>query len=92
MRVVDLTQRVAGGLDRLRGVVPLLNGRPVPPGVHHDVTQPLPVTVTMRWPTGDEHLDTLALEWTRTLVRIRVTDLRCLTGAVWVPARDVRRR
>lgn len=76
---------------------PLLNEREVPPGVHHDVADPPPVTVTLRWETGDEEVDTVALEWWTTersgpVVRVRVADPRILTGAVWVPAGDVRRR
>ena len=58
----------------------------------------------MRWATGTERLDTIALEWwrpgfksegdglNRALVRVRVDDPRVMTGAVWVPAEDVRRR
>ncbi|MCG7285341.1 hypothetical protein MHY85_05045 [Cellulomonas sp. ACRRI] len=53
---------------------------------------PIPVRVTLRWETGDETVDTVALEWTPRLVRVRVSDLRVMTGAVWVPAEDVRRR
>jgi hypothetical protein len=89
---VNLAQTVPGGMSRLRAAVPLLNAREVPPGVHHDVDRPVPVTVTLRWATGTERLDTLAVEWTATLVRVRVVDLRVMTGAVWVPACDVRRR
>lgn len=90
--VVDLAQTVPGGMARLRAAVPLLNALPVPPGEHHDVDRPVPVTVTLRWATGAERLDTVAVEWTRTLVRVRIADLRVMTGAVWVPAEDVRRR
>lgn len=89
---VDLTQRVSGGMDRVRATVPILNAHRVPPGQHHDVDHPVPVTATLRWETGDEELDTLALEWTTALVRVRIADLRCMTGAVWLPASDVRRR
>src|SRR6478609_4529401 len=75
---------------------PLLNAQRVPPGVHHDVDQPIPVTVTLRWETGDEELDTLAVEWwgagDRAVVRVQIADARVITGAVWVPAADVRRR
>lgn len=90
--VVNLARTVPGGMARLRSAVPLLNARPVPAGVHHDVEQPLPVTVTLRWETGAERLDTVAVEWTTTLVRVRIADLRVMTGAVWLPAADVRRR
>lgn len=90
--MVNLAQTVPGGLSRLRSAVPLLNARPVPPGVHHDVERPVPVTVTLRWETGPEPLDTVAVEWTPTLVRVRIVDLRVMTGAVWLPAADVRRR
>jgi hypothetical protein len=48
--------------------------------------------VTLRWATGTERLDTVAVEWTATLVRVRIVDLRVMTGAVWLPAADVRRR
>lgn len=89
---VSLPQSVPGGMHRVRAAVPLLNARPVPPGVHHDVDRPIPVTVTLRWATGVEVVDTVALEWTRTLVRVRIADLRVMTGAVWVPAEDVRRQ
>ena len=51
-----------GSADRARAQIPLLNGRPVPPGKHHDVQHPIPVTVTLRWETGDEQLDTIAVE------------------------------
>lgn len=94
---VNLPQSVPGGVDRLRARVPLLNAQRVPPGVHHDVADPIPVTVTLRWPTGDEQLDTMALEWWTTerdgaVVRVRISDPRVMTGAVWVPADDVWRR
>lgn len=89
---VNLAQTVPGGMSRIAAAVPLLNQRPVPAGVHHDVEPPIPVSVVMRWATGDELLDTLALEWTRILVRVRVIDLRVMTGAVWLPACDVVRR
>lgn len=99
-----LTHTAPGGMDRLRAVRPLLNSHPVPPGVHHDVQHPVDVTVTLRWEDGDEQLDTVALEWTSvrsdskrpdsptSLVRVRLIDPRVMTGAVWVPAEDVRRR
>lgn len=89
---MNLARTVPGGLSRLRAAVPLLNAREVPPGEHHDVDRPLPVTVTLRWATGPERLDTVAVEWTATLVRVRIVDLRVMTGAVWLPAADVRRR
>lgn len=88
---VPLPQAVPGGMSRVRAAVRLLNGRPVPPGVHHDVHRPVPVRARLRWATGDEVLETVALEWTRTLVRVRVADLRVMTGAVWIPAGDVTR-
>lgn len=88
----SLTHRVRGGMDRVRDVVPLRNQCPVPPGVHHDVDYPVPVTATLRWATGDARVDTIALEWTARLVRVRIADHRCMTGAVWLPASDVSRR
>lgn len=52
--------------------------------------------MTLRWETGIEQLDTVALEWWRPkdltgrllgpLVRVRIADPRVMTGAVWVPA------
>ncbi|WP_283770220.1 hypothetical protein [Cellulomonas hominis] len=36
--------------------------------------QPVPVTARLHWETGTETIETLALEWTRTLVRIRIID------------------
>lgn len=88
--------RVTGGPDRIAGLVPLLNAHEVPPGVHHDATHPIPVTVTLRWATGVEQLDTIAVEWwgrgPDAVVRVRIADRRVMTGAVWVPAADVRRR
>ncbi|RMI13031.1 hypothetical protein [Cellulomonas triticagri] len=81
-------------MDRIRAVRPLLNERPVPPGVHHDVQHPIPVVVTLRWETGDEEVETIALEWWTTragsVVRVRVADQRIPTGAVWLPVEDVR--
>ena len=92
----DLTHTVPGGMDRVRSTRPLLNAQPVPRGVHHDVDDPIPVTVTLRWETGEEELDTLAVEWQgsgdRAVVRVQIADARVITGAVWVPAADVRRR
>lgn len=88
---MSLPQLVPGGMSLVQAARPLLNARAVPPGVHHDVHDPIAVTATLRWETGVEQLDTVALEWTRTLVRVRIADLRVLTGAVWLPAEDVRR-
>lgn len=92
----SLTHTVPGGMDRVRSTRPLLNAQRVPPGLHHDVDRPIPVTVTLRWETGDEELDTLAVEWQgkgdRAVVRVQIADARVITGAVWVPAADVRRR
>ncbi len=94
---LSLPQLVPGGMARVASAVMLLNACPVPPGVHHDVEQPIPVIATLRWVTGPEDTDTLALEWWRAVpsgpvVRVRVIDLRLMTGAVWLPAADVRRR
>lgn len=89
---LPLPQTVPGGLSRVKGTVPLLNARPVPPGVHHDVEHPIPVTVRLRWETGVELLDTVAVEWRGGVIRVRIADLRVMTGAVWVPVEDVRRR
>ena len=94
---LSLPQLVPGGMARLASAIQLLNACPVPPGVHHDVENPIPVVATPRWATGPEETDTLALEWWRALhsgpvVRVRVIDLRVMTGAVWLPAADVRRR
>jgi hypothetical protein len=88
----SLLSNVPGGMSRIHSTVPLHNQRPVPPGVHHDIEYPVPVVVTLYWETGTEHLETLAVEWDRHLVRIRISDLRVMTGAIWVPAEDVRRR
>lgn len=88
----SLLGNVPGGLSRIRATVPLLNARPVPAGVHHDVDHPIPVTVTLHWETGTEMLDTVAVEWDRHLIRVRIADARVMTGAVWVPVEDVRRR
>jgi hypothetical protein len=89
---MSLPQRAPGGQSRLAGAVPLRNWLAVPGGVHHDVEHPVPVTVVLRWATGPEPVDTLALDWTRMLARVRVIDLRVMTGAVWLPVRDVRHR
>jgi hypothetical protein len=89
---VNLTQRVPGGQSRIAAAVRLLNQREVPPGVHHDVDRPIQVTVALRWETGIEFLDTVAVEWDRHLIRVRISDLRVMTGAVWLPVEDVRRR
>ncbi|VTR77231.1 hypothetical protein CHMI_02001 [Cellulomonas hominis] len=71
---MSLPQRVPGGQSRIAAAVTLRNQHPVPPGVHHDVEQPVPVTARLHWETGTETIETLALEWTRTLVRIRIID------------------
>jgi hypothetical protein len=94
---VNLPQTVPGGMDRLRATAPLLNARRVPPGVHHDVATPIPVTATLRWETGEEERDTVAVEWWTSahdgsVVRVQISDSRVMTGAVWLPAEDVRRR
>nr|WP_195969121.1 hypothetical protein [Cellulomonas hominis] len=94
---LNLPPLVPGGMARIASAVQLLNARPVPPGVHHDVERPIPVVATLRWATGTEEIDTLALEWWRprrghAVVRVRIVDLRVMTGAVWLPANDVRRR
>jgi hypothetical protein len=89
---VNLPQRVPGGQSRIAAAVSLLNQREVPPGVHHDVDYPIPVTVALHWETGTELLDTVAVEWGRHVIRVRISDLRVMTGAIWVPAEDVRRR
>lgn len=89
---MDIRQTAPGGPARLAAQVPLRNAHPVPPGVHHDVQHPIPVTVTLRWETGDEQLETIALEWTQRAVRVRIADPRVMTGAIWLPAGDVRRR
>lgn len=44
-------------MARVRGAVPLLNGQPVPAGVHHHVDHPIPVRAQLRWRTGTEELD-----------------------------------
>lgn len=88
----SLLGHVPGGMSRIHSVVPLHNQREVPPGVHHDVEHPIPVTATLHWETGTEQLDTLAVEWDRHLVRVRISDARVMTGAVWLPVEDVRRR
>ena len=87
-----LPQTVPGGLSRVKGTVPLLNARPVPAGVHHDVERPIPVTARLRWETGIEYVDTLAVEWWGGVVRVRIIDLRVMTGAVWLPVEDIERR
>ncbi|WP_158370207.1 hypothetical protein [Cellulosimicrobium cellulans] len=86
-----LTQTVPGGLSRLKSTVPLLNARPVPAGVHHDVERPIPVTARLRWETGIELVDTFAVEWCGGVIRVRIADLRVMTGAVWLSVEDVRR-
>ena len=93
---LSLPQLIPGGMTRIASAVPLLNARPVPPGLHHDVPRPIPVVATLRWRTGIEELETLALEWWRPrgdqpVVRVRIVDQRVMTGAVWLPASDVRR-
>lgn len=87
----SLLGNVPGGMSRLASTVPLLNQRPVPPGTHHDVQHPIPVVVTLHWETGNEELETVAVEWDRHLVRVRIADARVMVGAVWVPVEDVRR-
>lgn len=89
---MNLPSRVPGGQSRLLAAVPLHNQRPVPPGVHHDVEHPIAVTVVLHWETGTEQLDTYAVEWWGHVIRVRITDQRVMTGAIWLPVEDVRRR
>jgi hypothetical protein len=89
---VSMPQRVPGGRSRIATAVPLQNQHSVPPGVHRDIERPVPVTAGLHWEAGTETPETVALEWTLTLVRIRILDLRVMTGAVWIPAGDVHRR
>lgn len=96
-----LPMSVPGGPARLASAVKLVNESPFPPGVHHDVARPIPVTATLRWSDGQggeqlELRDTIALEWCRgaageQVVRVRLVDARHLTAAAWIPASDVRR-
>lgn len=93
---LSLPQLIPGGMTRVASAVPLLNARPVPRGVHHDVQHPIPVVATLRWATGLEELQTVALEWwglrgDQAVVLVRIVDQRVMTGAVWLPAADVRR-
>lgn len=37
-----LTHSAPGGMDRVKATMPLLNAQRVPPGVHHDVDDPIP--------------------------------------------------
>ena len=89
---MNLPSRVPGGQSRLPAAVPLNNQRPVSPGVHHDVEHPIAVTVTLHWETGTEQLDTLAVERWGHVMRVRIADQRVMTGAIWLPVNDVRRR
>lgn len=54
------------------------------------------VVATMRWEGGDEECETDAVEWWtdggRTVMRVRIADTRVMTGAVWLPLEEVRRR
>jgi hypothetical protein len=94
---VDLRQTVPGGLSRVRSARRLLNECPFPRGEHHDLADPPAAFATLRWETGDEEISTVVLEWWHTraagwMARVRVTDPRLMTGAVWIPAADVRPR
>lgn len=83
----------AGSADILELAQHILNAHDVPPGVHHDVENPIPVTVRILWERdGLEEVDTVAVEWTSRLVRVWLSDRRWQPAAVWVPAEDVRRR
>jgi hypothetical protein len=54
---------------------------------------PVLVTVRIVWEDdGEEHVDTMALGWTRRDVYVRLPDPRYQFIAVWLDAADVRRR
>ncbi|GIG28178.1 hypothetical protein [Cellulomonas marina] len=81
-----------GSADIVEKAQRLLNALPVPPGVHHDVLQPVPVLARLRWERDpEETVRTVAVEWTTSRVRVRLADARRHTGAAWLPATDVRR-
>lgn len=73
----------------------ILNAVDIPPEPHGRPRQGegIPVTVRILWEhDGEEHIETLALDWTNTAVRVRLHDLRHQVKAVWVAPGDVRRR
>lgn len=58
-----------------------------------DAHQPIPVRARLVWADdGEQWINTLALSWTRRLVRVRVTDRRWQLNAVWLQTADVKRR
>ncbi|MFS0700034.1 hypothetical protein AB6N24_08700 [Cellulomonas sp. 179-A 4D5 NHS] len=72
----------------------LANGYDVPPlRAQTDADLPILVTVRLEWEhDGVELVDTVALGWTRTLVRVEMRDSRWRLGAAWVHCGDVWRQ
>ena len=75
----------------------VLNAHPVPPARAQRIArEPIPVTARIAWErSGEERIDTEAVGWTvgrDPLVLVRLQDRRLRILAVWVRARDVRRR
>lgn len=66
----------------------LLNGRPIPPRhLQRQNREPIDVRVRLVWERdGEEWVDTVALEWTRELVRVRIRDRRHPGAGGWVAA------
>jgi len=82
----------SGSADRLALAQRILNSHEVPPGLHHDVPNPIQVRVRLQWEKdGEEYVDTIAVEWTSQLVRVAMNDRRWMLAAAWVGADDVRR-
>lgn len=73
---------------------PILNAREIPPRRAQKNRYPgIPVRARLEWERdGVELVDTEAVGWTSTLVRVTMNDRRWRFGAAWVPASDVSRR
>lgn len=70
------------------------NARDVPPmSAQRDAPLPIPVRARLVWEReGEELVNTLALGWTPTLVRVEIRDDRWRIHAAWLAAQDVARR
>jgi hypothetical protein len=58
----------------------------------HTFRQPVPIVARIVWESdGEEHIDTVALGWTRRDVYVRMSDRRYRLIACWLDATDVTR-
>lgn len=89
MEIWDTSSQSAGYREQ-----EIHNALPVPPRrAQVDAVEPIPVRLRVVWEKdGQEFLDTVALGWTRRIVRVQVYDVRSRIVARWFAPEDVRRR